>query len=352
MKTMLAARMYGKGDIRVEEVSIPTIDENEVLLKVQSAAICGTDLRMYANGYKDIGPDNPRILGHEFAGVIDEVGKKVSKKYKKGMTVAVAPNMGCGTCKFCTAGKVHLCEDFFQAPGINIDGGFAEYVRIPEQAVRQGNIIPLDSRVSTEEAALNEPLSCVYNGFLKVGINPGDNVLIIGAGPIGLMHAKLAKMAGAAKVMINDLSEERLKICTEVDSFFMAIKSENLKDDIMTITNQRGVDVCITACPAPSAQQIALELTAVEGRISFFGGLPKDREIVGINTNLIHYKELLITGSTKANASMFSKTLHFIAEGLVDVKGLISEKYDLRDIHEAFKTAKSATGLKNVIIFE
>ncbi|MCT4543924.1 MAG: alcohol dehydrogenase catalytic domain-containing protein [Vallitalea sp.] len=350
MDTMLAARMYGKQDIRLEQVAIPEINDNEILLKVKSAAICGTDIRMYMNGYKDISEDNPRIIGHEFAGVIEKVGKNVTS-YKEGMIVAVAPNMGCGVCEFCTSGKGHLCQEFFQAPGINIDGAFAEYVKIPEPAVRQGNVIPLDERVSTEEAALNEPLSCVYNAFQKVGIFPGDNVLIIGAGPIGIMHAKLAKMAGAANIMINDLSKERIEICQKVDNSFIGIHSNNLEEAVMNITKEKGLDVCITANPAPVTQQIALKLMAMEGRVNFFGGLPKDKEKVILNTNTIHYKELVVTGSTKASVAMFNKTLQFIAEGLVDVKSLISNRYELKDIQEAIKSSRNATGLKNVIIF-
>lgn len=351
MKTMLAARMYGKDDLRLEEVEIPKISENEVLLKVERAAICGTDVRMYKNGKDGINSENPIVLGHEFAGVIEEVGSSV-KFYEVGMRVGVAPNTGCGVCEYCTSGKGHLCETFFQAPGINIDGGFAEYVRLPEQAVRQGNIIVLDDRVSFEEAALNEPLSCVYNAIQKVIVNPGDNVLVIGAGPIGLMHAKLAKMAGAANVIINDLSQERLDMCKEVDSDFLTVDGNGLKEFVLQVTKGKGLDVCITANPAPITQKIAIGLMAIEGRINFFGGLPKDKENVEINTNAIHYKELTVTGSTKASVAMFTKTLKFVAEGLVKVDDLISEHYDIKDIQAGFDSAVAAKGLKNVITFK
>ncbi|NCD32478.1 MAG: Zn-dependent alcohol dehydrogenase [Spartobacteria bacterium] len=347
---MMAARMYGVKDIRIEQVPVPEINENELLLKVESAAVCGTDVRMVNNGYKDIAEDNPRILGHEFAGVIESVGAAV-KHYKPGMRVAVAPNMGCGVCDFCSSGKGHLCQREFMAPGINIDGAFAEYVRIPEAAVRQGNVIELDDRLSTEEAALNEPLSCVYNAFQKVGIFPGDNVLIIGAGPIGIMHGMLALMAGAANVMINDLSEERLAMCKKLDQRFITVVGAEVGEKVKEITKGRGTDVCITANPAPITHRLALELSAMEGRINFFGGLPKDKENVTVNTNLIHYKELTVTGSTKASVAMFAKTLSFVAEGLVDVKALITKRYKLVDISDAIADATAASGLKNVIDF-
>lgn len=344
---MLAALLYDKNDLRLEEVKTPDFMENEILLQVKSAAICGTDVRILKNGYKGITPDSPRILGHEFSGVIVGVGSKV-KGYCNGMRVTVAPNMGCGICNACIRGEGHLCNDY-RALGINLDGGFAEYIVIPAEAVERGNVIQLADNVSFDEAALNEALSCVYNGFLKCNIRPGDSVLVIGAGPIGIMHAKLAKMAGASKVYINDLSKERMDVCRKIDPSFITVNSDELDDYISDDTNGEGVNVCITACPSPVAQAKALEITAINGRINFFGGLPADRQNVSLNTNLIHYKQLAVTGSTRASVMQFRKTLEFITTGIVDVKGLISNRMQLKDIHKGFELASDAKGLKNII---
>ncbi|MDQ0220731.1 Zn-dependent alcohol dehydrogenase [Peribacillus cavernae] len=343
---MLAALLYGPEDLRLEEINTPEINENEVLLEVVKAAICGTDVRMYKYGYKGITESTPRILGHEISGVIKEVGKNV-KKYYPGMRVTVAPNMGCGSCRQCVNGDTHLCREY-QALGININGGFTQYVRIPEAAVRQGNITPLKDHVSFEEAAIVEPLACVYNGFLKVGVKPGDYVLIIGAGPIGLMHAKLAKMAGASKVIINDISEERLKMCRRIDSSITTVHSD-LKEYIMDVTKGEGLDVLITACPVPQVQSASLELMAINGRINFFGGLPKEKEIVPLNTNIIHYKQLVVTGSTRSSILQYRKALDFVENGLIDVKPLISDNFSLNEINSAFEKATRGIGLKNVI---
>jgi L-iditol 2-dehydrogenase len=347
---MLAAYLCGPKDLRLRETDIPAIHDNEMLMKVKSAAICGTDIRMYNYGYKGVSPENPLIPGHELSGVIERVGPGI-KAYKPGMRIAVAPNMGCGICDMCVGGNTQLCPDY-RALGINLDGGFAEYVRIPEDACRQGNVIELADNVSFDEAALNEPLSCVYNGFLKCGIRPGDHVLIIGAGPIGIMHAKMARMAGAAKVMLNDLSEERLEVCSRIDASFILLDSGNLKERVMKLTDGKGLDVCITACPSPQAQSDSLEMMAMNGRVNFFGGLPAEKEIVPINTNLVHYKQLILTGSARSSLSQFRKTLGFISSGVLQVKDLVSERFALEDIAEGILRASRAQGIKNIIRFE
>jgi L-iditol 2-dehydrogenase len=347
---MKAALLYGKEMIDVTDIETPSITDKEILLKVKSAAICGTDIRMFRNGYKGVDTDHPLVLGHEIAGIIEQVGKNVSG-FRCGMRVAVAPNMGCGLCEWCVSGNTHLCGEY-RALGINLDGGFAEYVRIPEAAIAQGNIALLDEAVSFDEAALNEPLSCVYNGFTQYGVNAGDMVLIIGAGPIGLMHAKLAIMAGAAMVMITDLSAQRLDVCRRIDSTFAAVENSTLKETVMRATKGRGLDVCVTACPAPSVQAEALELMAIYGRVNFFGGLARDKEIVPINTNLIHYKQLVITGSTRASVPQYRKTLGFISSGRLSVKELISGRFRLDQIKEALALAANAGGIKSVITFE
>ena len=346
---MLAARLYGPRKLVVEDIAIPEINQNEMLIKIKSAAICGTDIRMYQNGSGDISESNPRVLGHEFGGVIDKVGSNV-EYYKEGMEVAVAPNIGCGICNKCIRGDGHLCEQYV-AFGINMDGAFAEYVKVPEKAIRQGNVMEIPKGLKAEDVALNEPLSCAYNGSLHCMIRPGDYVLIVGAGTIGLFHAKLAKIFGAAKVFMNDLSADRLALCKTIENSIITYHGDDIDGFIKEHTDGRGVDVCITACPSPQVQQKSLELMAEGGRINFFGGLPKTKENVMINTNLIHYKQLIVTGTTRASIGHFRKTLGFIADGLIDLSGIVTGRYDIKDIGLAFENAEKAVGLKHVIEF-
>lgn len=346
---MLAARMYGKMDIRLEEIPIPEIGTGEILLRVKAAAICGTDVRMYRNGAKGIDENHPLIIGHELSGVIEKAGTGVYG-YREGQRVAVAPNMGCGVCDTCVRGDGHLCNGY-QALGINLDGGFAEYMRIPEQAVRGGNVTLLENNVSFQEAAINEALSCVYNGFEHCNIRPGDTVLVVGAGPIGLMHGMMAVMAGAGMVIFSDLSQERLEECRRINPAFQVVR-DHVEEYIEEKTKGRGVDVCITACPSGAAQSMALRVAAVGGRVLFFGGVPSDKQEVVLNTNLIHYKQLLVTGTTRASLEQYRRTLQFISTGVLDVKQLITSEISLHDFHKGMELAASASGLKNVIIME
>ncbi len=345
---MKSALLYGKNDLRVQDLSIPTINEFEILLKVRSAMICGTDIRMLKNGRSNIDADHPLVMGHEICGVIESVGRSVSH-YKKGMRVFVAPNWGCGICDFCIGGKTHLCPDY-QAIGIHVHGGFAEYCRVPAAAVLQGNVMQIPDSMSFSEAAVIEPFSCTYSGFERAQIRPGNTVLIFGAGPIGFMHAKLARMAGAAKVMLSDINDSRLSTCTQIDPALIPIKNE-IRQEISQLTGGKGADVIITACPVPSVQSLSLELAAINGRVIFFGGLPKESELVPLNGNLIHYRQLIVTGTARSSLSQIRTCIGLVSDGLVRLDDLISHHYHLSEVNQAFMNATKGEGIKHEIVF-
>jgi L-iditol 2-dehydrogenase len=346
---MKAARLYGKEDLRVEEAPVPAIGDGEVLLAVKAAAICGTDIRMFRNGHKNASPGHPLILGHEIAGVIERLGPGVSG-YREGMRVAVAPNMGCGVCDLCVSGNSQLCAEF-KAFGINIDGGFAAHMRVPAAAVRQGNLTEMPAGVDFPAAAVVEPLSCVYNAFQRCAIGPGDTVLVMGSGPIGLMHARLAKMGGAAKVFMNDINSERLALCAGLEEAIIPIETPDLARRVKEETGGKGLDVVITANPAPEAQVVALELVGLNGRVMFFGGLPEGKNKVALDTNLVHYKQITISGTTRQSLAQYRKTLALIGAGLVSLEGIISGSYPVEDSRKAFEDVMKGRGLKQVIRF-
>lgn len=342
---MLAAVYHDVEDIRVEEVPRPTVGGEDALLRVRAASICGTDLRIHSFGHFKIPPGTSRILGHEFAGEVVEVGSMV-KSLTSGMRVAIAPNIGCGVCEQCIQGRGHLCPDY-DAFGITLDGAFSEYVLIPRQAIEQGNVVPVPEGVSFEEAALNEPFSCCYNGSRACRIAPGDSVLIVGAGPIGIMHLLLASLSGASKVMISEMIEERLTGALEFGAD-LAVNPANvdLEATIEEVTDGRGVDVIIVAAPSPAAQEQALDLTAHQGRINFFGGLPQGGEFINFNSNRVHYKQLVVTGTTGSSNYQYRKSMEIVASRRVDLSSLISARFSLPEVAEAFSLAASKKAMK------
>lgn len=347
---MLAGLYSGIGKVECREVPGPTVGENDVVVKVKAAAICGTDLRIFKSGHFAMEEGQERILGHEFCGEIWEVGSNV-KTYEKGMKVSVAPNVGCGVCRYCRMGNLHLCPEYI-AIGITLEGGFAEYFKVPEKALLQGNLMPFISDISFPEVALAEPLACCVNAYESVGTRPGDNILIVGAGPMGALHLKMNKLAGANKVMIADISQTRLDLMKKFHpDVIINNGTEDLKAAVMENTEGQGVDVVITAVPVPDIQRLAVELTAKLGKINLFGGLPRGKEFVALNTNLIHYNGIVVTGTTGASLAHHEFALGLVKERKIDTKSIVSKRFKITEIKEAFEYALSGKGLKTVFEF-
>jgi L-iditol 2-dehydrogenase len=348
---MKAAVYSGIGKIECREVEKPVIGDSEILIRVRAAAVCGTDLRIFKSGHFAIREGEERILGHEFCGEVAEVGSQVTR-YKPGMRVDMAPNVGCGVCEFCRMGKVALCPEYI-ATGISFDGGFAEYFKVPVKAVLQGNLIPFGDSVTFEEMALAEPLSCCIKAYESVGTKPGDDVLIVGSGPMGALHLQVHRRAGARRIFIADIVESRLELLRRFKpDVVINTQRHDLVERMMEYTGGRGADVVITACPAPDVQQQAVEIAAKMGRINLFGGLPKGREHVPMNTNRIHYNSIIVTGTTGGTISQQERAVGLIEGGLIDTKSVISRKFDITKIREAFEFAMSGKGLKTVIVFD
>lgn len=338
---MKAARLGGKDDLRVVSVPDPALGPGEILVRVRTALICGTDLRMLKNGAQVM----PVTLGHELSGVIEELGPAV-RGYERGMAVAVAPNYGCGVCDECVAGRTHHCPDL-EAIGIHVDGGFAELVRVPAAAVAQGNVCQIPPGLSFGEAALTEPFACVYASFERARLAPGDAVLVIGAGPIGLLHAKLYRMAGAGLVMIHDLNEVRLAACAREDPSFVTLGPDRVKERVLELTGGRGADVIVTAASSAAAQQLAFALPALDARIILFGGLPAGHEVVPLDTNVIHYKQITVTGTTRQSLAQYRRCLRLLASGRISVGSVITATYPIDRAPEAFAAASRGEGLKS-----
>jgi threonine dehydrogenase-like Zn-dependent dehydrogenase len=348
---MKAVYYYGPGDLRTEEVDKPVIGDGEMLIKVRACAVCGTDLRIYKFGHFKIPEGTRRVLGHELSGEIAELGKGVTG-YAVGDRVAVPPNVGCGSCAMCISGFNQMCPDY-EAFGISWDGGFQEYVRIPAEAVVRGNVMRLPDSLSFVEAAICEPFSCTYHSWTFLKTAPGETVLVVGAGPIGACHVLINKIAGAAKIIVADVSDIRLKEIKQLGADVVINSGENdLIEAVAKETGGRGCDVIITACSVPEVQVQALQMAAGHGRINFFGGMPGGKENVTLNTNLIHYKELQVMGTTGSTLSDFQKSIEIAASGRVHLDALATGQFPIEKTQEAFDYAASGSGMKAVVVME
>jgi L-iditol 2-dehydrogenase len=345
---MLAAVYYGPQDLRIEERPMPKIEPDEVLLRVISTGICGTDIRIFHGDHRLYSPGTTRIPGHEVVGEIAQIGASLDG-FKLNQRVFLAPNSGCGHCRQCVSGNNNRCANY-AAIGINLDGSFAQFMRIPATFIAQGNIIPISSSLDPAAAALIEPFACVLRGQDALHIQPGDVVLIIGAGPIGLMHAWLAQLHGAAQVIMSELIPERVAQARQLGMAQVVNPREtNLSDYVSEMTAGEGSDVVIVAAPSHQAQEAALGLAAIGGRINFFGGLPKDRPGIQINANLIHYKELTLTGTTACSTDDCRRAAAIINAHRIDLGKLVSKHFPLKDILDAFAAAQDRKSLKVVI---
>lgn len=345
---MLAAVYHGPNDLRVENVPVPKIGKGELLVKVLSASICGTDLRIFHGNHRMYPDGTVRIPGHEVVGTIAEMGAEV-KNYSVGQRVFCAPNTGCGHCLQCISGNNNLCANY-DAIGVTSDGGFAEYVRIPANSVQQGNVIPISESVDPAVAALMEPFACVLRGQNALHMKPGEVVLIMGAGPIGVMHTKLAKARGAGRVIVSEPIANRAAQAIRMGADRVVNPaSENLKSVLSEESQGRGADVIIVAAPIHVAQESALDLAAISGRINFFGGLPKDRPIINLDSNVVHYKELVITGTTACSTADCWQAAQIVNSGLVDLSDVVSQRFPLKDAVIAFAAAEDRKSLKIVL---
>lgn len=341
---MKAARLFGKSDLRIEELPVPQVGPGELLLRTACASVCGTDIRMLKHGHAV----TPLVIGHEMSGTLERVGAGVMS-FRPGQRVCVAPNYNPVASKLTLAGEGHL-DPGYRALGIHEDGAFAEFVRIPAHAVQQGNVFPIPDHVSFTEGALIEPMACVFNAYEKARTGPGDTVLIIGAGPIGVMHGKMSRLAGAGKVLINDLNAERLQMARRIDPMFIPLGGD-LRAELMKLTGGAGADVIITACPVPEVQTLALELAAVNGRVIFFGGLPKDRAVVPLDTNLIHYRQLMVTGTTRQSLRQFQAVLALVSDRVLRLEDLVTSTHPIEEAEQAILAMATARGLKSRLEF-
>jgi L-iditol 2-dehydrogenase len=344
---MLVARFYAPGDIRLEQAPEPTAGPGQLKIAVVNCSTCGTDVKISRHGHHHIRP--PRVIGHEIAGRIVEVGEGVTG-WSEGDRVQVIAAIPCGSCAECSDGRFTVCSRQ-ESMGYHYDGGFAEYMIIPESVLAVDGVNRVPENIDLAEASVAEPLACVLNGQEIAGVGEGDTVVVMGAGPIGCLHVRLARARGASKVYLVDINRGRLDMSADIVRPDAAVcgGETDAVEEVLRLTGGRGADVVITAAASGRAQEDALRMVSRSGRISFFGGLPKDAPIIQLDSNAVHYREISIFGANGSSPEHNRRALELISSGAVPVADLITERMALSDVHKAIETVASGTAIKVTI---
>ncbi|MBI3945970.1 MAG: alcohol dehydrogenase catalytic domain-containing protein [Armatimonadetes bacterium] len=346
---MRAAIVHAMGDLRIEDVALPEVPAGSIRVRVGACGVCGTDLRIYRKG--DHRAQYPVIPGHEIAGVVDAVAPGVTA-VREGDRVCVAPGHGCGACRMCRQGQPNVCTQPFPSLGYKVNGGFAEYLAVPENILRLGFVNPIPASLTFQQAAMSEILACCLNAQRNSPVREGDRVLIIGAGPAGILHALLAKRRGAARVMMTQRTRARLDTAqgrfAGIDRVVPSLE-EDLDRAVAEETGGEGADVVFVCAPAREAQEAACRLVGPRGRVNFFGGLPRDARTVTLDANTLHYKEFFIAGASSSLPEDNREALRLLAERAIDPDKLVTGAFPLADAHAAFQAAESRRGIKFVI---
>ena len=338
---MKAQVFRGVNQLSYEEVPTPELAPDEVLVQVRVVGLCQSDIKKIC--YPLYEP--PRIFGHETAGVISAVGADVTD-YQIGQRVVVMHHVPCMHCDYCMNDNFSMCDVYKQvtttagfAPS---GGGFADYVKVPGHIVQHGGLIPIPDRVTFEQASFVEPTNCCLKAVKKANIQPGQTVLITGAGPIGLMFVMLVNYFGA-RAIATDLIDSRIERAKAVGATAaFDARDPDLPTKIADLTNGLGVDVSLIAVPSDKAFFQALDCTRRGGKILFFAEFPNDIEIP-INPNLLYRREIDLIGSYSSSYRLQNLSAEIVFNQRIDVDALISDRYPLSDLAKAVDQAVSPT---------
>ena len=317
-------------------------------MKVIACGLCGSDLRTLRSGHRKV--TFPWIIGHEIYGEVVEVGAKYQGPWQEGDQLAVGPVAYCGVCDFCVNGQYELCENYREIAQV-WPGGFAEYLAVPEECVRLGTIQRAPEGLDPTFAAISEPVSGCVNAQERGQVGLGDTVVIIGAGPIGCVHTSLARTRGADRIFIADIVDERLKMTKafEPDETINAAQTD-LVEEVRRLTDGKGVEVIVTATPAPVAVVQAVEMARKGGRILVFGGLPKDNSKPGVDMNIVHYNALHLMGTTTFAPRHQRIALRLMASGRIPADKLVTHRFPLSEFKKGATMALDGKVLKAVFL--
>lgn len=345
---MKAAVYLGKEQLPILEVPDPVPGDGEMLLEIEACSVCGTDLRTFRHGDAKIIP--PRILGHEFCGRILET-RATESDLKPGDRVVMYIVLVEGTDRYVEMGRENLTTRRTTI-SYHHDGAFAPRMRVPALAVRNGNLFKVTSDIPSDVMSLAEPLGCCMNAHSRLGVGLKDTVAVMGAGPIGILHAVLARLQGAQRVLVLDTNPARLEMARgfDIDGTILVTPDGAHREEVRAATGGLGPDVVIVAVSSAAAQNDALAMAARAGRVNFFAGLPKSNPVAPLDVNQIHYKELVVSGSYSEKKSDFQAAFALLHSGRFPAERIITHRLPLERIGEAFPLMERGEALKVCIL--
>ncbi|MBM9432513.1 zinc-binding dehydrogenase [Flaviflexus equikiangi] len=345
---MLAYEYQDDGKLAFVDRPDPVAGEGDIVIDVAAVGICGTDLKIARGEHRLFPPGTVRVPGHETVGVVRE-NRSGHDRFAPGTPVAIAPNIACGTCRPCRRGLGNLCENY-ESVGLTFDGGFAEQLLVPAAAVANGNVLVVPEHLSLPIASLTEPIAAVIRGLRPLALTPDDTLLICGAGPIGLIALLVAKHRGVGRVIVSQTSPHRRNIAEHLGAdHTINPRERDLAEQVAEWTDGAGADAIIVATPVGQVFTEALRACAKGGRINFFAGLPSGKGEILLDANLIHYGELLVTGSTANTSADNEEALALLAAEPDLFAPLITAAFPLTEADRAFEAARGGDNLKVLV---
>ncbi len=331
--------------LEIRDVPDPMTPDDGLVLRVMAVGVCGSDLRRWRQGV-DAGEFVP---GHEVAGVVESVGPAVTR-YQVGDRLALGPDIHCGECWYCQRGLYNICDKpQFMGISPKYPGGFAEKMVLPAEALSRGIVNPIPEGLSFEIAALAEPCSSVLASHIKTNTSLNDTVVVIGAGPIGALLVATAKARGArAFIVVRSETRREMTLRFEPDAV-IDVRTDDMVEKTLALTNGLGADIVICANPSVETQTAAVHMTRKGGKIVLFGGVPKSQPMTSLDSNLLHYGEREVIGAFSYHPTMHAMALDLYRQGAIPIERLITHRFPLEQVAEAFETADSGVGLKVVV---
>ena len=342
---MLAAVFYAPNNIVVQQVPV---NRRKVILKVSACAVCGYDARVFRNGHRKVHP--PVILGHELCGEIqNDIIARDGMTINAGSRVAICPLIPCLNCPYCKIGDYNLCINLREI-GSTSDGGFAQYVTIPEQLIRMGGLVPVPDNLTDEEAALLEPLACCLNSYSRMlPVAKESPVVIIGDGPMGLIHLQLFKRLSSSRVAVVGKVPLRMEKARTMGADAVFAYSRDIALDVLDFAGaSSGAGVIVIATSNPIAFELATKVSARNSKINVFAGMPSGQTFL-LDSNWLHYNQISITGTFSSTPKMLNEAARIASEKTIDLSAIVTHKYSLPEIEQAIEVTEKYHGLRAVI---